>query len=46
MSLFDTKTDLRPTCYCLLQRDLDFTLDVDFHGELSEMIASMTYKMR
>lgn len=27
-------------------RDLDFTIDVDFRGELSEMVESNTYKMR
>jgi len=27
-------------------RDLDFTIDVDFRGELSEMVESNSYKMR
>ncbi|KAK2146091.1 hypothetical protein LSH36_634g01061 [Paralvinella palmiformis] len=27
-------------------RDLDFKLDVDFRGELSEMVETLTYKMR
>jgi protein arginine N-methyltransferase 1 len=27
-------------------RDLDFTIDLDFHGELSELKESMRYKMR
>ena len=30
----------------LMQRDLDFTIDVTFHGELSTMDALMSYKMR
>lgn len=29
-----------------LQRDLDFTIEVDFKGELSEMKETMQYKMR
>jgi len=28
------------------QRDLDFTIDLDFHGELSELADTMQYKMR
>merc|ERR1711868_32916 len=27
-------------------RDLDFNIDIDFHGELSEMVESNSYKMR
>jgi protein arginine N-methyltransferase 1 len=27
-------------------RDLDFTIDLDFHGELSELVDTMQYKMR
>lgn len=38
------------TILCLfffhLQRDLDFTIEVDFKGELSEMKETMQYKMR
>ena len=32
--------------YFLPQRDLDFTIDLDFHGELSELVETMHYKMR
>jgi len=31
---------------CAAQRDLDFTIDLDFHGELSEIVDTMQYKMR
>lgn len=43
------------TCfrYCLFklfhlfsQRDLDFSIDIDFHGEMSEMVDTIPYKMR
>jgi len=27
-------------------RDLDFTIDLDFHGQLSELVDTMSYKMR
>jgi len=27
-------------------RDLDFAIDINFHGELSEMVSSLRYKMR
>lgn len=30
----------------LFQRDLDFSIDVDFRGELSELVESYQYKMR
>lgn len=29
-----------------LQRDLDFTVDFDYNGELSEASASLNFKMR
>ena len=32
--------------YVIFQRDLDFSVDVEFRGELSEMQESLTYKMR
>lgn len=31
---------------CVVQRDLDFTIDLDFHGELTELVDTMQYKMR
>ncbi|PVD34029.1 hypothetical protein C0Q70_05291 [Pomacea canaliculata] len=31
---------------CLIKRDLDFTIDLDFHGELSEVTTTLNYKMR
>jgi len=30
----------------VVQRDLDFTIDLDFHGELTELVDTMQYKMR
>lgn len=30
----------------VFQRDLDFTIDLDFHGELSEVTTTLNYKMR
>ena len=30
----------------VFQRDLDFTIDLDFHGELSQLVNTMHYKMR
>ena len=37
---------VRMSAVCLYQRDLDFTIDLDFHGQLSEVVESMHYKMR
>lgn len=39
------KCELMLIVYCA-QRDLDFTVDLDFHGELSELVDTMHYKMR
>ena len=32
--------------FFFLQRDLDFTVDFEYKGELSEACASLDYKMR
>lgn len=33
-------------CACCLQRDLDFTVDVDFKGQLCEVSKTSEYRMR
>ena len=44
--MFEDKSNGNTLFIFVFQRDLDFNIDIDFRGELTEMVESNSYKMR